>query len=142
VVKLFIPGSLRRGYIKDTHVENGSRYLQILNCIPTLPNRTKFDRFEVRVFADNNRTECVHCGKKKATPVILVQTKPTFQKRCFNCNDTGHIARDCPYDPICAYCKKGGHKKHDSDLYKVEQARRDYGKYAPEIIEGFQEQDV
>jgi hypothetical protein len=71
-----------------------------------------------------------------------VQTKPTFQKRCFNCNDTGHIARDCPYDPICAYCKKGGHKKHDSDLYKVEQARPDYGKYAPEIIEGFQEQDV
>jgi hypothetical protein len=73
-----------------------------------------------------------------------LQTKPTFQKRCFNCNDTGHIARDCPYDPICAYCRKGGHKKHDCDLCKVEQTRRDYGNYAPEIIVGqlFQEQDA
>jgi len=77
-----IPGSLRRGYIKDTHVENGSRYLQILNCIPTLPNKTKFYPFEMRVFADNNRTECVHCGKNK-TPVILVQTKTHFSKKVF-----------------------------------------------------------
>jgi hypothetical protein len=30
-----IPGSVRRGYIKDTHVENGSKYLQIMNCIPS-----------------------------------------------------------------------------------------------------------
>ena len=71
-----------------------------------------------------------------------MQIKPNFRKRCLICNGTGHISRDCPYDPICAYRKKGGHKKHDSDLYKVEQARRDYGKYAPKIIEGFQEQDV
>jgi hypothetical protein len=60
-----IPGSVRRGYIKDTHVENGSRYLQILNCIPTLPNRTICGCFEVCVFADNTRTECIHCGRKK-----------------------------------------------------------------------------
>ena len=79
-MKLFIPGSLRRGYIKDTHVENGSRYLQILNCIPTLPNRTKFGRFEVRVFADNNRTECVHCGKKKQHPSYSCRQNPLFKK--------------------------------------------------------------
>ena len=46
-----IPGSVRRGYIKGTHIENGSRYLQIINCAPTLPNRTDFGRFEVRLFA-------------------------------------------------------------------------------------------
>ena len=75
-----IPGSLRRGYIKDTHVENGSRYLQILNCIPTLPNRTKFGRFEVRVFGDNNRTECIHCGKKKQHPSYSCRQIPLFKK--------------------------------------------------------------
>ena len=37
-----IPGSVRRGYIKGTNIENGSRYLQIINCAPTLPNRTDF----------------------------------------------------------------------------------------------------
>jgi hypothetical protein len=47
-----IPGSVRRGYIKDIHVENGSRYPHIINFIPTLPNKTKFGCFEVRVFAD------------------------------------------------------------------------------------------
>jgi hypothetical protein len=56
-----IPGSVRRGYIKGTNIENGSRYLQIINCAPTLPNRTDFGRFEVRLFADNNRTQCLHC---------------------------------------------------------------------------------
>ena len=75
-----IPGSVRRGYIKDTHVENGSRYLQILNCIPTLPNRTKFGRFEVRVFADNNRTECINCGKKKNTRHTRADKNPLFKK--------------------------------------------------------------
>ena len=98
----------------------------------------------MRVFADNNRTECIHCGKKIKHPSYSCRQKPTFQKRCFHCNDTRHIARDCPYNPICSYCKKGGHKKHDCDLYKVEQARRDYGNYAPEIIKGkrFQERDA
>jgi hypothetical protein len=32
-----IPGSVRRGYIKGTNIENGSRYLQIIKCAPTLP---------------------------------------------------------------------------------------------------------
>ena len=41
-----IPGSVRRGYIKGTNIENGSRYLQIINCAPTLPNRTDFFGFE------------------------------------------------------------------------------------------------
>ena len=62
----------------------------------------------------------------------------------FYCIDTGHIARDSPYDSICSYCKEDGHKKHDCELYEVEQARHVYGNYAPDIIEGqlFQEQNA
>ena len=56
-----IPDSVRRGYIKGTNIENGSRYLQMLKCDKTLPNKTNFGRFEVRIFADNNRTECKYC---------------------------------------------------------------------------------
>jgi hypothetical protein len=74
-----IPGSELRSYMQDTHVENGLRYLQILNCIPALPNRTKFARFEVLVFADNNRTECIHCGKN-THPSYSCRQKPNFIK--------------------------------------------------------------
>jgi len=60
-----ISGSVRRGYIKDTHVENGSKYLLILHCIdPYFAQQNQFFfNFEVSVFADNNRTEYLHCGK-------------------------------------------------------------------------------
>ena len=75
-----IPGSVRRAYIKYTHVENGSRYLQILNCIPTLPNITKFGRFEVRVLAENNITEGIHCGKKNHTRHTRADKNPLFKK--------------------------------------------------------------
>ena len=33
----------------------------MLKCDKTLPNKTNFGRFEVRIFADNNRTECKYC---------------------------------------------------------------------------------
>jgi hypothetical protein len=65
-----IPESVRRGYIKGTNIENGSRYLQMLKCDKTLPNKTNFGRFEVRIFADNNRTECKYCRRS-----IWVATK-------------------------------------------------------------------
>ncbi|VDH95574.1 Hypothetical predicted protein [Mytilus galloprovincialis] len=56
-----VPGSVKRGYIKGTEIENGARYIDILNCEPVLPLRTSLGRFEVRLFADNNRTPCFHC---------------------------------------------------------------------------------
>ena len=130
-----IPGSVRRGYIKGTNIENGSRYLQIINCAPTLPNRTDFGRFEVRLFADNNRTQCLHC-KQTNHPSYACRQKPTWQKRCYNCNDLGHLARDCMSAPTCSFCKQEGHIRRDCELYDTDQARRDFGSYAPEIIEG------
>jgi hypothetical protein len=32
-----ISGSIKRGVIKGTDIENGTRYVQILNCAPILP---------------------------------------------------------------------------------------------------------
>ena len=58
-----IQGSVKRGFIRDTQIENGTRYAQLLDCVAIIPNRTKFGRHEVRLFADNNRTACSYCSK-------------------------------------------------------------------------------
>ena len=94
-----IPGSELRSYMQDTLVENGLRYLQILNCISTLPNRTKFVRFEVLVFAVNNRTECIHCSKN-THPSYSYRHKPIFKKSVLTVQGISlGIVR------ICSYCK-------------------------------------
>ena len=31
------------------------------------------------------------------------------QIKCYNCNDFGHIARNCPHPLVCRYCKEVGH---------------------------------
>ena len=38
--------------------------------------------------------------------------------------------------PTCSFCKQEGHIRRDCELYDTNQARRDFGSYAPEIIEG------
>jgi hypothetical protein len=103
-----IPESVRRGYIKGTNIENGSRYLSMLKCDKTLPNKTNFSRFEVRIFANNNRTECKYC-RTTDHPSYLCRDKPARVVRCYNCNQMVHIARDCNIEPICSFCKQSGH---------------------------------
>ncbi|CAG2246415.1 unnamed protein product [Mytilus edulis] len=78
-----VPGSVKRGYIKGTEIENGARYIDILNCEPVLPLRTSLGRFEVRLFADNNRTPCFHSNACPNEPY------------CSYCNINGHPRRDC-----------------------------------------------
>ncbi|KAK3104929.1 hypothetical protein FSP39_013379 [Pinctada imbricata] len=53
-----VSGSIRHGQVtfKDQKFDNGTRYLQILNCTPSLPASTTFWSFPVRIFADNGRT--------------------------------------------------------------------------------------
>jgi hypothetical protein len=47
----------------------------MLKCDKTLPNKTNFGRFEVRIFADNNRTECKYC-RTTDHPLVFIETNP------------------------------------------------------------------
>ena len=58
-----VQGFIKRATIKGTNIESGTRYIRIVNCAPTIPNLTTFGRFNVRLFADNNRTACRHCNR-------------------------------------------------------------------------------
>ena len=44
--------SLRRGKIKGTEIETGTRYLQMVNVQNALPNIVNFGRFKIRIFSD------------------------------------------------------------------------------------------
>ena len=33
------------------------------------------------------------------------------QQRCVNCNEIGHFAANCPWDPHCSFCRGRGHTK-------------------------------
>ncbi|CAC5423925.1 CNBP [Mytilus coruscus] len=101
-----VPGSIKRGVIKGTNIENGSRYIDILDCEAVLPNRTSLGRFEVRLlFADNNRTPCIYCHIT-GHPSYRCKNKPSImnQRRCYNCSAIGHVANACPNEAHCSYC--------------------------------------
>ena len=131
-----VPGSVKRGYIRGTDIENGSRYLQIINCVPTLPNRTMFGRFEVRIFADNNRTPCVYC-KLTSHPSYQCSERPVqFQRTCYNCQEPGHIAKFCKNNSKCSFCKNEGHTRDNCEDFQREKDRKAFGEYANDIFEG------
>ena len=137
-----VQGSIKRGTIKGTNIETGTRYIQIVNCAPTIPNLTTFGRFNVRLLADNNRKACRHCNctdhpsykcDKKQDPLKTTRS-------CYRCNSTDHMIRDCPYSTnVCYGCGREGHVKRDCTYKKgyTETTEQDmYGDYVHGIREG------
>jgi hypothetical protein len=112
-----VDDSIRRGTIKDTQIQTGTRYLNLLNCNAIIPNTTQFGEYDVRLFADNNKTECKHC-QSTAHAHYRCPNRPVVQpKRCFRCNSTDHLIRNCV-------------------VTNDQQERKDMGEYYDEIMEG------
>ncbi|CAC5411151.1 CNBP [Mytilus coruscus] len=113
-----VQDSLLRGTIRGTNIETGTRYIQLINCVSTIPNITKLGRFEIRLFADNNRTQCRYCSRTDH-PAYRCDMKPQRQERqryCFRCSSHDHIIRDCRHtDNICFECGQESHIKRDCD---------------------------
>ena len=93
-----IQGSIRRGTIKDTYIENGTRYLQMLNVKNPIPVVTKLGSYFIRIFCDNCKTECKHCGETSHACFKCPNkvNKEKKVKRCYTCDSDSHLARDCP----------------------------------------------
>ncbi|CAC5415412.1 unnamed protein product [Mytilus coruscus] len=104
-----VRGSLKRGTIRGTNIETGTRYIQLINCVPTIPSITKLGRFEIRLFADNNRTQCRYCSSRTDHPSYRCDMKPQRQERqryCFRCSSHEHIIRNCPHTDNETHCTK------------------------------------
>ena len=101
-----ISNSIKRGKIKNSEVETGTRYLRMLNVEDPIPGEIQVGRFTIRVFCDNGKTECIYC---KSTDHQSYQcpnkSKPTAPaKVCFRCKGTDHLIADCPNPIACDYC--------------------------------------
>ena len=66
---------------------------------------------KLRIFADNNITECQYCSQTNHPSYRCVR-KPSMAKAqaCFRCNSKDHTIKDCPHsDNVCYNCGKEGH---------------------------------
>ena len=72
-----VPQSMRRGKIRDTNILTGTRYVQINDVVNTIPTEIEVGEFQIRVFCNNGKTECKHCGD---TYVTTADNPGTYRK--------------------------------------------------------------
>ena len=120
-----VEGSIRRGKVKQTNIENGTRYLALVDAKKIIPGTLIIGEFDVRVFCDNNRTECKHCGltshRHYKCPVRTVK-----EKRCYRCFSTSHMVQECTNDVACRYCCQTGHVERNCEDHKELTDRKKY----------------
>ena len=120
-----VPKSMRRGKIRGTNILTGTRYVQINDVVNTIPTEIEVGEFQIRVFCDNGKTECKHCGDT-SHPSYRCPLRPGQTKRCFRCYSTSHLVDKCQNEVVCNHCGQPGHRQKECDAKKeIEQ----YGDY-------------
>jgi cellular nucleic acid-binding protein len=82
----------------------------------------------------NYGRSCTRCRSKEHSTQQCPQTGTAT--RCYNCNGTGHMARDCRQKPICRACNRSGHTAKDcgitSPIRTLNSANRTFSPYTSE----------
>lgn len=95
--------SIRRGKCQEfPDVFNGVRHLRMA-LSSDIPCFLRFGKYQVRVKYDNQPKTCRKCGSDEHL------IKDCRNKICFNCDQIGHVSRDCPEDSKCCICKDTSH---------------------------------
>ena len=135
-----VEGSMRRGKVRGTNVDTGTRYLSLYDAVEVIPSKIPLGDFVLRVYCDNNRTKCKHCGLTNH-PHYKCPDKPQTQRTCFRCFSTSHMARDCNNDIVCRFCKRPGHSERECEARQEFRDRKSYEEYYSDILEGRQTDD-
>lgn len=96
----------RRGYFREegwTHVQDGVRHFRVRIKAP-IPNFIRFGKILIHFRYDGQPRTCRHCNQTghyvNACHSII----------CYNCEELGHLASDCPHDVLCNICKQPDHR--------------------------------
>ena len=127
-----IEHSVRRGKVRGTDIETGTRYIQMVNVKNNLPIKVKLGRFNVRIFSDN-KTECKFCSQVGHPAYRCPDKDKPKELICSRCKCEGHVYKDCPNDIICNFCSEAGHRQKNCERYRASQVN---GEYAYDITEG------
>ena len=96
----------RRGYFREegwTHVQDGVRHFRV-RIKEHIPNFIRFGKVLIHFRYDGQPRTCRHCNQTghfvNACHSII----------CFNCEELGHLASDCPHPVLCNICKQPDHR--------------------------------
>ena len=107
-----VPTSMKRGVIKGTSIETGTRYLQMTDVGDPIPSELPVGRFIIRVFCDNGKTVCSHCNSAAHFTYSCPNKHQRPDKRCYTCQSPNHLAANCPNELTCNNCGREGHKNN------------------------------
>ena len=96
----------RRGYFREEgwkHVQDGVRHYRVRIKRP-IPNFIRFGKIQVHFRYEGQPRTCRHCNQTghyvNACHSII----------CYNCEELGHLASDCPNEVLCNICKQPNHR--------------------------------
>ena len=111
----------RRGYFREegwTHVQDGVRHFRVRIKEP-IPNFVRFGKILIHFRYDGQPRTCRHCNQTghyvNACHSII----------CYNCEELGHLASDCPNDVLCNICKQPDHRAITCPFSWARQVHRD-----------------
>lgn len=101
-------GSMKRGKIRGTNIENGIRYVNLTNMEENvvIPATCQIGRFEICLVCDQNKNT-----RSKQQP--YTSASATGVRRCYRCLSTGHLKHECENEVVCKYCGQSGHIQKD-----------------------------